>query len=471
MRLKTKNNTIISLIAVAILLVLCMIFVENTYFTILLFTFSFVFAMSLKDYGDHPFFLCFLLSFFIFLLGRPIALEIFNFTKPYAITFDNATRNITYIYLTVSIISLYIGFVFFSKVKHSNKEHIDKDNIMFNNTLLKFTKLLSILLYLFVIIENILRFIFIKDVGYTNSYTFEAAYTLPFGLHYLVEIAPVALCLFLACFPSKKEAKLPLLLFLISNIILALSGNRFEIISSILLIIIYYLIRNKTDNNVWIKKKSIIMILLCVPIAILVLQFMIYWREGVNTNSIDNPYLNFLFGVGGSSDLISATEKYSDLALSDNILYSFGNLWRSIHGNIIAKILGFHVKYQYQTIDMVLYGHSLSASMTYFLYPKRYIAGYGLGGCYIAELLHDFSIWGIIIGNFIIGMVIGYFNKLRKGRFIYNFCCIFTISLFLRLPRDAFDYVLVEFLGIKNIIVFLLIIVFARQMAIRKSKR
>ena len=437
--MKIKKNTVISLFVIAMILIFCPFFVDNIYFSILMSSFSFLFILSLKNYKEDPFFVCFLLSFFVFLLGRPLALELFNFTKPYAITFDDDTRNITYVYLTISLISIYLGFVISSKIKHTNKMQIDKEDILFNNTLLKFTKFLSVLLYLFVIV-------------------------------YLVEIAPIALCLFLACFPTKKEAKIPLFLFLIANIILALSGNRFELISSFLLIIIYFIIRNKTDNDVWIKKKSIIIVILFVPIAILVLQFMIYWREGVYVNNIDSPYLSFLYGVGGSSDLICATEKYSNVALSNNVLYSFGNLWRSIHGNIIAKILGFYVKYQYQTIDMALYGHSLSASMTYFLYPQRYFAGYGLGGCYIAELLHDFSIWGIIIGNVIVGLIIGGFNKLRKGRIIYNFCCVFVISLFLRLPRDAFDYVLAEFIGIKNIIAFLLIMIFARQMAIKKRK-
>ena len=468
--MKIKKNTVISLFVIAMILIFCPFFVDNIYFSILMSSFSFLFILSLKNYKEDPFFVCFLLSFFVFLLGRPLALELFNFTKPYAITFDDDTRNITYVYLTISLISIYLGFVISSKIKHTNKMQIDKEDILFNNTLLKFTKFLSVLLYLFVIVENTFRLFFIKDVGYTTSYTFEGAYTLPLGLHYLVEIAPIALCLFLACFPTKKEAKIPLFLFLIANIILALSGNRFELISSFLLIIIYFIIRNKTDNDVWIKKKSIIIVILFVPIAILVLQFMIYWREGVYVNNIDSPYLSFLYGVGGSSDLICATEKYSNVALSNNVLYSFGNLWRSIHGNIIAKILGFYVKYQYQTIDMALYGHSLSASMTYFLYPQRYFAGYGLGGCYIAELLHDFSIWGIIIGNVIVGLIIGGFNKLRKGRIIYNFCCVFVISLFLRLPRDAFDYVLAEFIGIKNIIAFLLIMIFARQKAIKKRK-
>ena len=440
------------------------IFIDNECFALLLSVYISILVCFIANYKNHMFFICFLLCFFIFLLGRSIVFEIFDTTRETAIIYDINTRNFTYICLLLSLIFLVFGYIVFHRSKFNNIELKEKYSSNFSNSLLKVTKIASILLYLIVIVENILRLFFVKDIGYTNSYALERTYQLPFGLHSLTQVAPIAFCLFLASFPSKKEAKSPIFLYILSNIILAMSGNRFEIISSVLLIIIYCFMRNKTDNEVWIKKKHIILIIISTPCIILLMQYMMYWREG---NSIDyqiNPFINFFYGVGGSSDLISATYRFSSKCLSSDIFYSFGNLWRNFHSNIFAKIFGFFVKYDNQSIAMALDGHSLSAALTFYLYPQKYLAGYGLGGCYIAELVHDFSLIGVALGNFIIGIIISKLKYIEKNKIFHNFCSIFIVLFLLRLPRDSFDYFIFQFIGVKNVIFFVLLIVISRAL-------
>lgn len=458
-----KNNTIRLKTLFLIMFILSVIFIsfifiDNKYFALLLSLYISILVYFISNYKNHMFFICFLLCFFIFLLGRPIVFEILDITRGATIIYDINTRNFTYICLLLSLIFLVFGYIVFHRSKFNNIELKEKDSSNFSNSLLKVTKIASILLYLIVTVENILRLFFVKDIGYTNSYALERTYQLPFGLHSLTQVAPIAFCLFLASYPSKKEAKSPIFIYILSNIILAMSGNRFEIISSVLLIIIYCFMRNKTDNEIWIKKKHIILLIIFTPCIILLMQYMIYWREG---NSIDyqiNPFINFFSGVGGSSDLISATYRFSSKCLSSDTFYSFGNLWRNFHSNIFAKIFGAYIKYDSQSIAMALDGHSLSSALTFYLYPQRYLSGYGLGGCYIAELVHDFSFIGVVIGNFIIGVIISKLKCIEKNKIFLNFCSIFMILFLLRLPRDSFDYFIVQFIGVKNVVFFVFLI-------------
>ena len=404
--------------------------IENTYFKILLLSFVCFFAFLLMDYNKNIFLICFLICFFVFLLGRPIAYEIFGLSKSHVYNINKTTRNYMYMCLTISLYSVIVGYHIKSKIKLKLYEHNNQESKrVFIESLNKVTKTLSIFTLIVLIIENIFRLIIIKRVGYTNSYALDFNYGLPYGLHYLAEVAPIAFSFFLATLPKKRNAILPIILFCASNLIMAISGNRFEIIAGGLLLLIYFLWRNAYNDETWISKKQIVLIIALIPFIVLILQYMIYWRSGNEIDTSINPFVNFLYGVGGSSDLIGVTYETRDLFLDSNTLYSFGNIWRSFNGNIISKLIGFGVSYKAQTPLNALYGHSLSAALTYALYPENYLAGYGLGGCYIAELLHDFSICGVVMGNLVLGIIIATFSSLKGNRVFNNFMSIYLITL------------------------------------------
>ena len=443
---------------------------------LILIYFALVAIIASKGYKNNIIVLAFLMCYFVFLMGRPIVYEILHLSNSNAINLDVETRSFTYVCLSVSLLALALGYVFATRIgkgknKNANPRKMVDDG--FVNSLQSITKTTTIILYLFVMLENILRCVFVKDIGYTTSFVAGNSYTLPYGLHTLVGIAPVSLCLFLATLPNKKDAKIPLLLFLIASIIPTFIGSRFEIISCVLLITIYLVLR--TNNNevgeVWIKKRQIVVMMILAPFIVILLQNMTYWRDGKVYGVDRRPIADFMMGVGGSSDLIGATKEYGDSALSHDTIYSFGGLWRRIRGNTIVEFVGGNGVYGHQTVEYARNGHSLSSALTYYFFPERYQKGFGLGGCYTAELYHDFSIIGVIVGNMIVGFIIGRNRRLNKGTIFRNFFCLFLFVLLIRIPRDSFDYLIVELTGLKNIIFAIIIVALAKYRSFRSSSR
>lgn len=469
-----KTSCIFSIIIGIMIDVILLVFVDNIAFAILLSIYFDIMLSLLVNYKKNILLICYLLCFFIFLIGRPIAKEFFGYSMTTKISLGDNTYIFVYWALVISIISIIIGYIVSDKFicKREIDQSILKDNNnRINLSIKKVSGYLTLITYSFVILENFFKMLIMKDVGYTASYSLESSYKLPYGLHFFVEVAPIALCMFLATIPSKKEAKFPLLMFFLSNLISAVGGSRFGIVSCILFILVYFIFRNYLrPEEKWLRKKSILYIIILAPALILLLQQMIYWRDNKTYKQEANPFITFMYGVGGSSDLIGITKEYGDTVLEPDTLYSFGNIWRNMNGNIIARLLNKDVSYSSQTIDKALNGHSLSSTLTYKFYPKQYLAGYGLGGCYVAELYHDFSYAGIIIGNIIIGFLIGFFKKIEDNKPIKNFIGLFLIILLFRIPRDSFDYFIIEFFGIKNIIFFLLIMLCSKLLN-RKEKK
>ena len=437
---------------------------DNMTFAWLLVCYIWIFAFLACDYKKNIVMLAFLICFFVFLMGRPLMIEMFDYSRYSVIILGEDTRTQIYIILIISLVSIMAGYLLigFRKIQGKNddvaQDYTKEHRIM---CIQKVSKYLTIIVYSLVILENILRLIFVRQVGYTSSYSLEGGYVLPFGLHNLVSVAPVAIAVFLATLPNKRNIIVPVIMFVMANVISSLAGNRFEIISCVLVLVVYGVWRNVMDGRGWVKGKHVLCLLLVAPMVMVLLQNMIYWREGSDVDSRIDPMAEFMYGTGGSSDLIGIVDKYGDRALGENDIYSFGGVWRGLNGNFMAQSLGLGKKYEGQTIEYAENAHSLGSALTYYFYPKKYLSGYGLGGCYIAELYHDFSIPGVIIGNLLIGIIIGLIEKMKKGRILHNFFCIFFITLLLRMPRDSFDYLIANLLNLKNIlfIVFMLLIV------------
>lgn len=450
--------------------------IENTAFAVLLSCYSMIFSLLLCNYKENIVMLAFLICFFVFLIGRPFVYEVIGYSGYAVIHMSSETKDFVYICLTVSLLSIICGYLLcrffktFSKTNNNEKE-TERHSILESTTFRKVTKYATILFYILAIIENISRFFYINSVGYTASYAMDFDYGLPYGLHYFVTMAPVTLSLFLATLPKKREAFLPIILFIISNLIYAASGNRFEIVACLLAIVIYFVWRNDTDDTRWISGRQILSIIALAPLLITIMHYMIYWREGNEVKADINPIVSFMHSTGGSASIIGGTKEHEDDGtLRNDIVYSFGTIWKGLNNNIFAKLFGFKQDdLKNQTAEYARNGYSLSAALAYRYAPSKYLAGYGLGGCYIAELYYDFSTIGVIVGNVFLGIIIGLIRKLNKNRVLHNSLCLFLLLLFLRLPRDSFDYPLAGLFNLKNVLIFIVLTAFAKYLDSRKN--
>lgn len=452
--------------------------INNFLFALLLAFYVFMFAKLLCNYRNNAIMLAFLICFFVFLMGRPFAYEVLGYSRSSGLKIDEEAMTCTYLCLLISLMALFCGYYICKKIKFHKKEKNRKanrsgDNVVFRENLKKISLYATIVTYILAIAENVLRFVYVRRVGYGASYYLEHdfAYGMPFVLHALAMCAPVALAIFLATLPSKKEARLPMVLFLVSNLASSMSGNRFEIIASILAVVVYCLWRTNLDKEKWISRKFIIAMIVLSPVLVLVMQGVANWRNGSSMMSTDsNPIVSFIYENGGSSYQIGAVQQYKGVATDENVLYSFGGVWRGMQGSDIAKMAGANESYKTQTVAYAKNAHSLAAALTYYFFPTQYLAGYGLGGCYIAELYHDFSFFGVIMGNLLIGFLIGMFSGLKRNKIVRNFLSFFAIMLFLRLPRDSFMYPLLTLVNLRNVLFIFGIYLISKYLTNRQER-
>lgn len=450
------------LVLISILLCL-MVFLktDNLLFSMLITVFFLILSNYMINFKKNALMVFYLISFGTFLLLTPIAVELLDFTNEYRVPLLIEEQNVTYICLILSLLTLAIGYSIKTK---TNIKKVEEDSLGKKIQAYKFVSgIFTVLCLIPLIIESILHLRYVKITGYTASYLYNTNVNRgliePFKS--LAMLAPIAYSFFLATKPSKKECFFLFAILLANGIIHLLSGDRFEIVSVIFFILIYQALRDNLENNndnKWLDIKKVLILIICIPLIITLLQSTMYWREGNEVKIYSNIYTDFFYSVGGSSDLIGFAYRYKNEL--NNRPYSFGLVYSNLTDNIIGNMLGISKNYKNQTRQKALYGHSLSSTLTYNLYPQKYLEGYGMGDCYIADLFTDLSYLGVIIGNVFLGYIIKIITNIKKNKYSISVLSIFLIVFILRVPRDSFDYFISEFVGLKNwlfVLVFLLV--------------
>lgn len=92
----------------------------NTYIAVLLGVFVFLFVWYVAEVQDNTYIVLFLIAYFTFLLGRPIVKEFFhNDSAYYSVAISQNTDNYTYSVLTVSLLSIALGYAL-AKFTHTD---------------------------------------------------------------------------------------------------------------------------------------------------------------------------------------------------------------------------------------------------------------------------------------------------------------------------------------------------------------
>ena len=93
--------------------------------------------------------------------------------------------------------------------------------------------------------------------------------------------------------------------------------------------------------------------------------------------------------------------------------------------------------YSAQTVDMALYGNSLSDTVSYLDLGQKYLEGAGLGSSYIVETFVDFGYIGVMLFSFILGIFLVWcVNKFNNSILSSYFVLVALIQLFM-VPRSA----------------------------------
>lgn len=458
-------HKIILLISILIFLVNYNTNISRAYFAILLLFLANI-IYCLQDFNKRIILLLFHFAFFAFLLGRTTV----NLIQYGQLDFPFNDSIIYHILLClyISLFSLYLGNFLFTYIgnRYFQNKTRKKDGIFEKHleVIRKWSKVVFI-------IGFVINLFFIAEKGLyilQNSYILYARdfnSSLPSLLRVAGNLRTMAFFIFLATFPSKKESRWYLFLYLIEGILSLTYGDRGNFVMNIFFLGFYFVFRQgrETDDEIWIKKKHVVIVIILMPILIAFLSFFVYIREGFSEGqtSLIEQFVRFFKSIGGSVNVIGYG-KYFENQIPANTIFSFGDITQYIFHNPISNFIFNNQDLQYYTKEYALQGTSFMHTISYLIDPKAYLGGHGYGSCYIAEFYNDFGYTGVIFINIFIGSCIAMFNKISKRNIIFTACCLLAIHTLFYIPRGPADYLITYPLNITSILSISIIMLFSK---------
>lgn len=403
-----------------------------------------LFAKSFIEMRENIAVLCFLISFFVFLLGREVCFTYFNLDRYYL--YLEKYNKYTFFLLMISLLSLAIGtllgsskirFTFGDMIRNEKKSEFLAQP---NNKYQQMCKYVYYFCYVVSIIYIVDRIVFIRPIGYAASYIADDSGAVSSGpMGYIASFAFLALCLYLSTLPEKKTSIRVLCSYEIYAALTLLTGKRYTFIAISMFIVIYFFIRDRLEGG-WISKKYVILVIIAIPILLILLMAIDSTRENKNFNftGIIDTNMKFLDQQGGSINNIKRIQYYKD-ALQDMSFVSFSNLRSVLFENIIMRNI-FPIKvYAGNSVEHALMGNSLAHRLSYYQYASYYLTGHGVGSCYIAELYMDFGFIGVILGNIVYGYLLKKISCINFSRGFKDALLLAMIYYLLLAPRGSFD--------------------------------
>lgn len=395
------------------------------------------FTICFKYANKNVFFICFLASFFVFLISGDLAEELFD--KHYWLQFGADATIHAHVCILISLIFLTIGY-FLTKSPIENPYNSDNQD----------TKIISLRrtsLYIYYATFGILLFdtinkaFFVAANGYISYYTSYSS-ILPNVIVQLGDFAPIALCSFLATLPSKKECKLPLIMYAIYAICGLLMGQRGALVYNMLFIIAYMFYRNKIENNneVWISKRAIRIMILSLPVLIVFLYIYGFTRSGLDYSfdSIGDTIVSFFVNIGASSKVIKAGYVYQN-EIPRFRLYSLGDTLNYFKYSKIFTVFTGVVYPGVHTADYALNSYSFDAFISYKYMTSNFLNGGGAGSSFIACLFADFGYFGVAIGSFLYGFVFKKISSINPSNWLVSSMKLYAMLFLIKSPRGSFD--------------------------------
>ena len=440
-----KHNNILKISGV-LLIILCSIPIfclgmwfsdENITLTVIFLVWIGLLVINLSR--EKVMILAFLITFFMFLLGELLVNQ-FDDT-----TFHAASEKTIFHAHTC----IYISLVFFGCGTYLDKwkfvlKNFDSQLIPFEFDLIHIQKSCRILYIIFGLcsLASALERLLLSYALGTYTATFvNFSSNLPGIIIKCAGMSDMVFFLFLATLPDPRKSKMVFGLKIITSLVLLIFGTRSTIVLTILIITIYCIYYENIEGKKYsIIPKGVYVIGLClVPVVLILFDFIMANRDGrvyVNSGYIDS-IKHIVTSVGGSINVITyGYEKNDDLPQK---LYSLGGIINFFTQNIFARSIFGIEQYGGNTVEMALYGNSFSNALTYLVKKSSFLAGYGMGSSYIAEVFHDFGYVGVALINIIYGKILASSNKLESSKLVKNAIVLMASYNILIAPRAYAD--------------------------------
>ena len=379
-----------------------------------------------KRYGVFFFYL----TFFLFLLGT-IFFGLFDQAVKYKFQSEQIEYHVL-LCLEIAIVGVYLGAAKNKKIRlglrrqsnyylENGYERSTTFMVGASYKMQSFLRGAFLFCAIFSMIEAITKAVFVQANSYVAYYS-DFSTPLPYFMKWLSSISLIIFYLYLGSLPRKKQAMIPIVAYLLIGIIALFYGQRNVFVVRALVIICYFLLRNKQENDeIWLSRKELRLIILMIPAGIL---FMAVWdsvrfdREYTNNGIIQN-IINELLTQGNDISILDFEYRYRELL--PNKPFAIGGIITLLHNNVVGRIIGLsQIPAQQNTAEIALNGYSFSAALMYVENRAGFLMGYGIGSCYVAELLNSFGFVGIFLGSVLYGLMLKRLSQFKLRGYIVN---------------------------------------------------
>lgn len=426
-------------------------------------TFVILTIVCFKDINTNIFFFCFLCSFFVFLVSGDLADALFG--KKYWLQFSEAANYHAHFCILLSLVFLLIGYFITKKpyaLENINCTSLSEANEYKVIGIREISKYAYYVSYIFLLTDTLYKVYYVLINGYVSYYVGYASILGVFSQ--IGDLCPIALCSFLATFPSKDECKWPFRWFFVYAICGFLVGQRGALVYNLIFIVGYMFYRNKHDSNaeIWIKKRWIISFCIAIPFVIVFFQIYGYIREGIafEFESFMDTFVDFFVSIGASSKVIKAGFDYRSY-LSDFKFYSLGDTLNYFKYSRLFHWFGTIPAAH--TAEYALQGHSYGDMISYLYMKSQYLAGHGAGSSFIACLFTDFGYLGVAIGSFLYGVLFKKISALNSNKWLSTTLKLYALLFLFKSPRGSYDC----FVGAIVNVTFIITIVLIHQLGTR----
>lgn len=386
-------------------------------------------------------FLFFHITFFTFLLARPIfgMLEGSNW---WTVT-EQAEENVLFslFLITLTLVFILLGAMIASAV-YKNKECNVVPKFS-NNEFVKYLQAVALIVFyvtfFFVIIEEGEKLMFMRGKTYLEFYTGFQSH-LPDAVHSIASFMRVCLCIYLGTFPKKKNSIIVLILFELSAIPSLLIGVRNPIMLNTIFCVLYFVIRDIKDNSQkWIGRFEKICMIVLTPIALIGMVLIRIDSRNMQFSSWNPLALirDFFEGQGVTFEVLEICYGYrNNLPQRDDINYTFGGMidyW--YHGRVGQKLFGTEALPPGNNVINAVQGNNLSHHLSYASKQDEYFKGHGWGSSYLLENYLDWGYIGVAIFSLILGILFIVAMRWLGKKVLVNTIVLISLTTVFFIPR------------------------------------
>lgn len=404
---------------------------------------------SAKKIDQRFIFLMFHITFFVFLLGRPL-LALF---KPeswielqitgYGATEDSVFR--TVYCMMVSLVGLRLGAVWLERKKRTDKQENRFQRLAPREEWLRIIRVLALILFVvsavFEMALEVEKAIFIFRNSYVALYS-EFVSRAPYLVYVASTFLPYAMCAYLATLPGKRQSYLVLITYVLTTVPTALGGERSKIVLSLCLSFSYFVFRDCVGSEKkWIGKPEKIMIVCGCTVGVVLLGLMNYVREdSAVQQSIPGLVVDFFYKQGVTFSWVCVgLAQIGTLRGMGVTNYTFGNIIDYFaHGTMAQKLFHAQALPGGNNMEQITNGNAMSHHLSYVaLGSEQYLAGHGTGSSYLLEIYADYDLLGVLFFSIALGILLLWvFQKARN----HKLACMFLfcgLGELLMMPRSS----------------------------------